>query len=885
MTVLFCLVAMFATSYLTGYALLFGQKANLVHRFRAQIGYSYLLTAFYVLYIYTQDMSSAVIATTLLPAVYFFIRYLLSRFSRNRVAPRINRKTPAGLAIALIAVFALAAWPHIATGWGSYWHSGNYDIEDGLNGRSAYIDNYIFGPKDFSLKETIGDGMKVDFSNKTGTSSIIRRDRPENSYYEWYAGDSVRLQYSNLAFWSYFLKQPYGMDVTIVHSIFNLILMATGLFAMSRCVFNLTENWSAIASFSAVTASFYLGTFWAGHIGSLMYGAVVPMIATFILASNNKADLKSVAPWLALGIGAMAFTYLHALILGLFYWVGYRVYESNAMSRFFASARNILTKGIWFRVLITLLGIVALCLLAYFLWHGTESYRIRQEGQYRAWGLVKDVGILPVFLGYSPNPSGLAGRAIYLALTSIGLISSALLVLCFIFYKGAQKKFIQYFAITWIVGLIFFYTCIQDSYYIYKYLYTHQFMFIVGLCAFVAASGKIIVRFIGCGLLAINVASDVLAANQIYQMPHNGRISEFEQLANFNKNVLKTSFVDLIGGEAIATRQTLKKHKIDTELDARFAEYSIVRKSTGGDITGEQLGEVIFNTELIEVRRNPVNNHLMVRTWFEPETYLADPLLKSNTFRWIGQGKNDNVGIYVIRPDHRTDEEMPFLRICGQKGPSAVGKLSLNISSGDGVKLGELSLEGTNCTWLPSALIKSVVQPLILRTGSMGKKLSPPEDRTLLYRIFSVGWVGKKYDEKAMSWLNPTDPNMVKQGESLRFGNGWWPPESFNGEHFRWASQGAEVIVPPSCKTREAKIVVDFEIGPSHGTNPIEFNAIDFKGKTISQTKSHQIRQRIEFMVTHSGIYRFTTNSQGITIPEDFRLLDFRVFKIELEGC
>ena len=892
MKILLMSAAIYIICYLIGVMLLpiKGSAAGVIKRFSAHIGYAYLLVSFYVFYVLFKTTSLAVGTALLIPFIVYLYRRLKARIGSTGLREVLNNsKTDrwAGryLFAAAAVVYILAAWPYLATGFGNYWHNGNYDMEDGLKGRDAYLDQLIFGGQPFLLEKVVGDKTWTDFSYKTQTTSL--KSRMNDSYWAWYAGDNFRLQYSNLAFWSFLLGESHGLDVVILHALVNLLLMATGIYFFAQVAFQLSEGWAAIAAFSSVTASFYLGTFWVGHIGSLMYGAMSPMLFCLLLLIKGRDQWKKNILWLLLVIAAMAFTYPQALALGLAYLVAYRIYSSKPIVDAFGYVKGKSRNRINRTVIFGLLMFAGFLLLTYGLWIFTEAYRIRQEGQYRAVGMVHDPGVLPVFWGFIPTPAGLAHPLAYAVLVAAGVISASIVFICVFKYRGPQTKFVKFFLIAWLVGLAVFYGFIRDSYYIYKYLYTHQFILIVSLCAFVSTYRYLIARLVGGGLLAINLVSDINVGSQVFKMPFNGRNDEYAKLVTLDKEVLNKTFVDLTSGEGIAVRQTFKKFSIETEIDPRFAKYFVVRKGTGGDITGEQLGDAIFSTEILEVRKSPEKNYLMVRTWFEPEVFFNDPVVRSMPFRWIGHGKNDNVGIYIIRPDHVTDQSQPYLRICGQKGPSAIGKITLGISNGDGKKLGELPLDGTNCGWLQSSMVKDTAQPLILRAGSTGKKLRLPEDRTLLYRIFAVAWVDKMYDDKSLEMLNAENDIVRKNGSEsvIKIANGWWPPETFNGDHFRWASEGAEVIVPSSCVAGEATIAVDVEIGPSHGTNPMEFNVIDSEMKSINQSKMSKIRQRIEFTVSHPGLYSFTTNSQRKPIPEDYRLLDFRVFSIEANGC
>jgi len=447
MKILLISAAMYVICHLIGVMLLpiKGSVTSVVKRFSAHIGYAYLLVSFYVLYVVFKTTSVAVVTALLIPFVFFLFRRLIAKkgstIPKEVINNSITDRWSGRYLIAIVsAVYILAAWPYLVTGFGNYWHSGNLDMEDGLNGRDAYINEQIFDTQTFSLAQITGDSAWTDFGTKSGALAPKAKDRENDSYFAWYAGDGYRLQYSNLAFWSFLFGETHGLDIVILNALINLVLMAVGIFYFAQLAFQLNNRWSAIAAFSSVTASFYLGSYWNGHIGSLMYGALVPMLFCFMLLTKERDQWKENIPWLLLVIAALALTYPEALALGLAYLAGYRIYSSKQLVDVFGYVKNKLRHRRILTILFGLLLLASFSLLIYGLWEFTDSYRVRQASQYRAAGLVHDPGILPVFLGFIPSTAGLANYYYYLALVTIGAISAFIALIWVLKHSGLPLR-------------------------------------------------------------------------------------------------------------------------------------------------------------------------------------------------------------------------------------------------------------------------------------------------------------------------------------------------------------------------------------------------------------------------------------------------------------
>ncbi len=337
-------------------------------------------------------------------------------------------------------------------------------------------------------------------------------------------------------------------------------------------------------------------------------------------------------------------------------------------------------------------------------------------------------------------------------------------------------------------------------------------------------------------------------------------------------------------------RQVLKAHGIQTSLDPRFATYFIVPSDQEADITGSQLSEVVARVGPgLVIARAPTVNYLMVRTWNEPEWGYSDPTLRREVFRWVGSGKNDYLGIYVIRPSRSDGAHARYLRICMQAGPSATGIIPVTVTGGTHEVLARVALDGLRCAWIPSATVRGTPQPLVIHSGAQGRNLLPRDDRILLYRVFAVGWTGETYDAQAMSLFNMDEDVTSPIGHEdnpvpIRLGQGWQPLEANGGARFRWAGRSPELVLPGSATGGLVDIAIDLEPGPSHGSGPFHLTVEDSGGHALFESNGITGREVLRFQLKcragGPSVYVLKSDGRGLLTPNDPRELDFRVFHV-----
>lgn len=120
---------------------------------------------------------------------------------------------------------------------------------------------------------------------------------------------------------------------------------------------------------------------------------------------------------------------------------------------------------------------------------------------------------------------------------------------------------------------------------------------------------------------------------------------------------------------------------------------------------------------------------------------------------------------------------------------------------------------------------------------------------------------------------------------NLRLGNNWYPYEAFNAETFRWVNNDAEVMVTPSDNSIY-QLILEVEPGPGLAVQPFTLFLQNEAGHPVVQT---EVRGREIVRLTlpkltpdQSHLFRLHIEGGGLPTPNDPRLLNFRVFQMNL---
>jgi hypothetical protein len=119
--------------------------------------------------------------------------------------------------------------------------------------------------------------------------------------------------------------------------------------------------------------------------------------------------------------------------------------------------------------------------------------------------------------------------------------------------------------------------------------------------------------------------------------------------------------------------------------------------------------------------------------------------------------------------------------------------------------------------------------------------------------------------------------------DGLFLGRGWYSFETYAGETFRWVNNDAEIVVTSPSGSKQ-RITLDVETGPGLNSLPFKIELIDAAGHIVSSADVPMRQHVILDLPTSAGkagIYHLHVEGGGRLIPNDPRVLNFRVFKFD----
>lgn len=436
-------------------------------------GYALLQIVFVMLYRFRENSVfdlklTMLICSLLVVASIALIVYRLKDLSRQ--ALRFPALSPQ-LAIALLVVIVLAAWPYALIGQGHYYHSGNEDFFEGIFGGNSYVQN---------------------------TPVALQHD----DYKE-----GLRLQYSSQAFWRVLFGLS-GIDAFMVNALLDLLFLALGTFWLVRFVFDGEDKSAAWVATLSALSSFYFTTFLAGHIGSMMYGAAAPFIVGIVLQWSRR-EIPII--WLVLVgllvvfvsiaypgpvnfiVVPLVLVVLHERVLlrfGIWRKTGTFIGWKSSLP-----IVSILRKLRWGRIFALLLPVLTgVFFLARIAQAYIETRQLFQMLLLRAqvsWGVTLSKEIIPIMWGI--YPSNLVGTASQLrSLISNSWINTAAMAVSFVALLALCAAVISYvkhprrhFLALYLIAAPGFYLMMREfwgsPYYVYKFLYVNFFIVVIGL--------------------------------------------------------------------------------------------------------------------------------------------------------------------------------------------------------------------------------------------------------------------------------------------------------------------------------------------------------------------------------------------------------------------
>jgi hypothetical protein len=123
----------------------------------------------------------------------------------------------------------------------------------------------------------------------------------------------------------------------------------------------------------------------------------------------------------------------------------------------------------------------------------------------------------------------------------------------------------------------------------------------------------------------------------------------------------------------------------------------------------------------------------------------------------------------------------------------------------------------------------------------------------------------------------------VLPADGLFLGHGWYPFETYAGQTFRWVDNDAEIVVTAPSGSKQ-RIKLELETGPSLNSQPFTIQLLDAAGKVVSSADVPIRKQIILDLPTTAGtaaVYHLHVKGGGRRVPNDPRILNFRVFTID----
>ena len=246
--------------------------------------------------------------------------------------------------------------------------------------------------------------------------------------------------------------------------------------------------------------------------------------------------------------------------------------------------------------------------------------------------------------------------------------------------------------------------------------------------------------------------------------------------------------------------------------------------------------------------------------WYPEET------AQQQHFRWV----NEDAEIFA-GPQHPAGG----LNIDMEPGPGCGGGCTISVLDGKGAKVASTQPRGRGKLTIPPQALTNSTGILTLRlVADGGGKKTPSDPRILNFRVFDIG-----FDRH--NTATGADPDDISVSAGVSVGAGWYPAETYQGERFRWVNNDAIIQVDPR-PSGAGPLQLDVAVGPGLGGAPLTLRILDEHG---TQVQAAQIQSRgiVKLFLPEKkarASYRLHAEGGGAKIPNDPRILNFRVFKI-----
>lgn len=127
----------------------------------------------------------------------------------------------------------------------------------------------------------------------------------------------------------------------------------------------------------------------------------------------------------------------------------------------------------------------------------------------------------------------------------------------------------------------------------------------------------------------------------------------------------------------------------------------------------------------------------------------------------------------------------------------------------------------------------------------------------------------------------PWEADVADPDSGIRFGEGWFPPESHAAVVYRWAGQEAELEVSPP-EAQPGALSLELEPGPGVGFGAFALEILNSSGRCLGVAEVSgrcELVLSLPFSDDACRRLRLRTKGGGHRVPYDIRILNFRVFR------
>ncbi len=250
---------------------------------------------------------------------------------------------------------------------------------------------------------------------------------------------------------------------------------------------------------------------------------------------------------------------------------------------------------------------------------------------------------------------------------------------------------------------------------------------------------------------------------------------------------------------------------------------------------------------------------------------------------------------FLITVEKR-DDSADYLNMILAPGPSTgMTPFTLVVEDHfDGYEFGRYEIEGMSFLSIPASLLGHLTHPLSFSgMGLRGRSLMPLDSRILSIKLLYVEFSSENtLSEDALSILNRLRGNLrdIVSKETRKagvyLGGGWYEYEEYAGEAFRWIGKQVALIVNEA-QNQEIQLLLDIEPGYSSQGN-LTLEVVNSEGHIVQTIHITGLRQQISLTLPLNSsqkqqIFWLKAHSQNLPIPDDARILNFRVFSIRLK--